>query len=204
MAMDLSRLQLRTERLLLRPWRRSDLDIMAAWAPLDDPLQQTWNWTGQLRGMSLDFFFAAQQFDPAQHIWTVLTDELVIGLVSLHARDQIRPTLGISLSGSAIGQGYGREALSGFFDVYFDRWPRNIIRLEVALANRRAVGLYQALHFRETGRFWRDAGAAQRYAFLDQPTYRDVQHFFRWSSDACYQLCAQMELEAETWKRFMV
>ena len=204
MATDLSSLQLRTERLLMRPWRRRDLDIMSAWAPLLDPLEQTWNWTAQLGGMSLDFFFAAQQFDPTQHIWTLLADERVIGLVTLHARDQTRPTLGISLSGNAIGQGYGREALSGFFDVYFDQWPRNIIRLEVALANRRAVRLYEALHFRETGRFWRDAGAAHRYAFLHQPTYRDMQHFFRWSSDACYQLCAHMELGAETWRGFVV
>lgn len=204
MTPELGQLELRTERLVIRPWRRSDLDIMAAWAPFTDPLEQTWNWTQQLTSMSLDFFFAAHQSDQAQHIWTLTTDGTVLGLIMLNARDQACPTLGISLGGSAMGHGYGREALRAFFDAYFRHCPHHTIRLEVALANRRALRLYEALHFREIRRFWRDVGLPQHYAFLHQPAYRDVEPLFRWSRDALYQLCADLELGAETWNRFVV
>ncbi len=201
---DLRSLVLRTARLVLRPWRRSDLDTMAAWSPLLDPLEQTWNWTQQLAGTSLDLFFAAHQFDTAQHIWTILRDDTIIGILILQTRDPQAPVLGISLDSSAIGQGYGGEALRAFFTSYFAHWPTSTMHLEVALANRRAVRLYTALHFDEQKRYWRDAGTPQRYAFLSQTQYDDMRPMFRFTNTACYQLCATMTLPATTWKRFVV
>jgi RimJ/RimL family protein N-acetyltransferase len=202
--MEWRRLQLRTARLLLRPWQRDDLEIMAAWAPFADPLEETSNWTAQLRAMSLPFFWAAHEADTTQHIWTLLVGDMVSGIVILHMRDAASATLGISLRESAQGRGYGREALSALFTAYFERCPHSTIRLEVALANRRAVALYRRLHFREVRRFWRDAGAPQRYTFLDDSRYHDVQAFFRRTDRAVYQLCAEMELGAEAWRRFVV
>ena len=197
-------LEVRTARLHLRPWRRTDLDNIAAWGPLADPLEQTWNWTHHLHGMSLDFFFAAHRADERQHVWTLLAKDAPIGLLMLLTREAAHPSLGISLAGTHIGQGYGREALIGFADAFFARHPDGALALQVALANRRAVRLYQRLGFAEVRRFWRDAGMVEQYAFLPDPRYDDVRQFFRLTSTACYQLCADMVLEAETWRGFVV
>lgn len=204
MTTELSPLYIQTERLVLRPWRRDDLSIMREWTPFTDPLEQLWNWTTQLTTISLDFFFAAHVADRTQHVWTLLADDIVSGLVMLQTRDPTHATLGISLKESAQGRGYGREALSALLDASFRYRPRASIRLEVALANKRALALYRALHFGEIRRFWRDAGVPQQYAFLDAPRYQDVQPLFRRTNTAMYQLCAEMELRAETWGRFVV
>ncbi len=194
---------LRTTRLCLRPWQRPDLEVMASWAPFTDPLDRVWNWPQQLRANgTLDMFFASQSTDPTRAAWTILerVDHRmqVAGLLQLkqiqHAESSAE--LGIALGASWIGCGYGREALAAFLPAYFGVLKFSLLRLEVSLANRRARRLYETLGFGESSRFWRYAGSAEEYRFLDAPAYRDLRAYFRWANNGVYQQCAELELSA--------
>ena len=195
-------LTLATERLLIRPWQRADLDAMAEWPPFVAPLDRVWNWPQRLRSSgSLDLFFSSHATDPARRTWTILAHSTVAGLLELK---QIRlegdASLGIAFGAPWVGHGYGREALGAFLDAYFGTLHFKVLRLEVALANTRAVRLYERLLFQETKRFWRDAGPREEYAFLDTPAYDGLRPYFRWANGGVYQLYAEMELAAERWR----
>jgi RimJ/RimL family protein N-acetyltransferase len=150
---------------------------------------------------TLDLFFLSQSADPSRRAWTIRQSDVVIGLLQLK---QIRPVerdafLGIALGCPWVGQGYGREALSAFLEAYFERIHFACVRLEVGMANERARRLYDALGFRETRRFWRDAGLAEPYRFLDEPRSAALRPYFRHATGGVYQLYSEMNLTAERW-----
>ena len=207
--MDLADLVLTTARLHIRPWRRADLDLMASWPPFTAPLDQIWNWPRRLKhDGTLALFFSSRAADPARAAWTLVAQtgrqaggvqeapSDVAGLLQLMSirREEGSAALGIAFGAPWVGQGYGREALEAFLDAYFGLLRFTTIRLEVGLANARARRLYAALGFRETKRFWHDAGSAEEYRFLDAPAYAGVRRYFRWANGGVYQLCMEMEL----------
>jgi RimJ/RimL family protein N-acetyltransferase len=202
--MDLTNQMLSTLRLRLRPWRREDLDVMANWPPFTEPLDQIWNWPQRLRAEgSLDLFFFSHASDPARAAWTILLDDAAVGLLQLK---QIRPAegnaeFGIAFGSSWVGQAYGYEALKAFFGFYFGPAGFRVLRLEVAPANLRAHRLYTRLGFEETARFWRFAGSASEYAFLDRVGYAEVRPYFRQTGSGVYQLYVEMRLDALGWQR---
>ena len=191
-----------TERLLIRPWLRADLDAMAAWPPFTEPLDQVWNWPQQLKqNGSLDLFFGSYASDPSRRTWTILVRGAVAGILQLKQirQEERDAALGLAFGAPWVGQGFGREALSGFFHIYFGSLAFRLVRLEVAIANRRARKLYETLAMEESRRYWRDAGPEESFRFLEAPSYADVRQYFRWASHGVYQLFAEMELSAERW-----
>lgn len=199
MAHDPAGLTLCTARLVLRPWRRADLDEMAAWPPFLDPLDQGWNWPRRLRhNGTLDFFYQTHVADRTRGEFTILAGDAVAGLLQLKKIRVVEgdAELGIAFGAPYVGRGYGREILGAFLEDYFDRLGFRSAGLEVALSNLRARRLYERLDFRETARFWRDAGPAYDYRFLDAPDYAAVRPFFRRSHAIMYQQFAAMSLAA--------
>ena len=188
---------LRSRRLVLRPLVRADLDVMAAWPPFTAPLDQEWNWPRRLQqsGM-LDLFFASHAGDASRRAWTIREGSEVVGLAQLSQirRPEADARLGIALGAPWIGRGYGREALDVFLDACFGPIQLRTLLLEVALANTRAVKLYRRLCFEETKRFWRDAGSADDYCFLDEQEYAGVRQYFRRANGGIYQMYAEMML----------
>ncbi len=205
--MDHLSFTLETERLLLRPWRRADLDAMAAWPLFPDPLDRVWNWPQQLKQTaSLDLFFASHTMDPARRAWTILHTGAPIGLLQLKNIREAEgaASFGIALGAPWIGQGFGHEALAAFLVTYFKEASFKALHLEVALSNTRARKLYDRLGFAETSRFWRHAGPAEEYRFLAGPAYAHLQPYFRWTASGVYQLCAEMSLTATDWRRMLI
>ena len=186
-----------TARLVLRPWRRADLDAMAGWPPFPAPLDQVWNWPRRFqRDGLLDLLFASHAADPARAAWTITEHGAVIGLLQLKAIDRVSGTagLGIALGHPWIGRGYGHEALTALLRLYFERWGFAAMRLEVALANTRALRLYQALGFEERGRFWQAAEGLHDQRLLETTEYAHLRPYLRFGRGGLYQQCAEMEL----------
>ena len=149
------------------------------------------------RTVSLDLFFGIHSADPTRQIWTILVAGEVAGLLQLKQTHIAGgAAMGIALGSTWIGQGYGREVLGVFLNAFFGPWAFQTMQLEVAIANRRARHLYDAFEFRETKRFWRDAGPDFDLRFLDEPGYAEVRPYFRWANTGVYQLCAEMQLAA--------
>jgi RimJ/RimL family protein N-acetyltransferase len=172
---------------------------MASWPPFDDPLDLYWNWSRrmQVEG-SLDLFFFSHASDATRAAWTILTRDTVVGLLQLKhiRRAEGEAELGIAFGAPWVGQGYGREALSAFLRLFFGPAGFGTMRLEVAPTNIRALRLYRRLGFVETSRFWRYAGPAHEFDFLDLPEYAAMRPCFRYTGAGVYQVFAEMRLDA--------
>lgn len=189
---------IRTPRLLLRPWRRADLDLMAEWPRFPDPLDQVWNWPQTLLEQgSADFFFFARSCDRAREEWTITTHcGEVIGSLGIRNIDREARSgrLGLALGFPYIGQGYGGEALRGFLDAFFGPLEFKRMLLEASLYNTHALRLYERLGFRRLRTFWYEQGPQAEFRFLDEPQYEAVRCFFRSNDQMVFAQYVEMEL----------
>jgi RimJ/RimL family protein N-acetyltransferase len=187
-----------TPRLVLRPWQRDDLDVMACWSPFQDPLDGVWNWPQVLRKQgSVDLFWASRNLDPKRLEWTIVRhDGTVVGYLGIRNIDWDtgEAWLGIGFGQPYVGQGYGTEALEAFLRYFFATLQFIHLRLEVALHNTSARRLYQRLGFRDIRTFWYLAELPTDWTFLRDPRYDDVRHLFRQGQDGMYIQCVEMEL----------
>src|SRR4051812_47036114 len=183
-------LLLRTERLLLRPLQPDDLSAIARWPPFTAPIDRLWDWSEQfdLSQASVSMLKEATRQSDAQ-AWAILIGDTVAGMLQITRvrAAQRDANLGLAFGAPWTGLGYGREALTAFLDMYFERLDFELVRLEVALANIRALTLYRRLAFEETGRFWQDTGSAA-YEVLDDPAYAQLRPYFRLGQMGFYQL----------------
>jgi RimJ/RimL family protein N-acetyltransferase len=150
-------------RVTLRCFTRADLDRRCAWPPYEDPV---------FDHLNLHLFSAAQrdvwyarEWEARKPFWFAVDDETgeLIGSITLRdvSRWRRMTRLGIHLHPQRLGQGYGTEALRLFLDYYFglatpqDALGYNLLKLDVAAYNKRAVRCYEKLGFRFVFEFWR-------------------------------------------------
>lgn len=189
-----------TARLLLRPWKRSDLDAYAAWPPFRDSLLHIFN-RAPTTPMERDLAWTMAALDAAQRGWSVVRDETVIGMLTLRKIDLTARSgeLGMLLGAPFVGQGLGTEALEGWLRTAFSCWQWQAVRLKVAAWNSRAMRLYARLHFVPVARFWEWAGPPEEWAFLLAPPYQALHPYFRWSAQGIYALQHEQLLTATRW-----
>lgn len=192
-----------SERLVLRPWQRADLDALAALPPFTDPLDESANWPHALaKNGTADLFFFGRSADSQRREWTITTrDGAVIGHLGIR---NIEPEagsarLGIGLGAPFIGQGYGREALTSFLAAFFGPLRLQRLLLDVRGHNLRARRLYEQLGFRSTGTFWQLLGPAETSA-LDAPPYAALRDEFRREAGQVLARCIEMTLAADEWQ----
>ncbi len=131
---------LRNARLSLRSWTFHDDELADEWPPYNDPIEPLWNLPRQI-GPGGDPWSI---FDGSalRRTWAVedRTGRL-IGRISLRDIDNRRQQarLGITFGAPYIGQGLGTEALALFLDFFFTDFGMQLMVLDVAAPNERAV-----------------------------------------------------------------
>jgi RimJ/RimL family protein N-acetyltransferase len=195
---------LQTERLILRPWQRVDLDRMAEWPRFPDPLDAVWNWPHQLQAQgTVDLFFLTRAHDPSRQAWTITTRaEQVIGHLEIRTIQQAarRARLGIGLGYPYVGQGYGTEALTAFLQAFFGPLGFATLQLDVAAYNARGRRVYERLGFRQVAAVWQRIGSSVDFGFLSEPAYDGVRQLFRQDQGSVLALSFQMELAVADWR----
>jgi len=172
-------MRLRGEKVIIRPMVREDVDKMGAWRPLTDPLDSLWN--GPSRSSDSHIRFQAQADDPSRR-WYAVEDLAgrLIGRLSLRRISRRKSALlGITLGGDYVGQGYGSDAIRTFLGYYFRELGFEMLCLDVAAPNKRAVRCYEKCGFKHIGSHYQGAGSDGRLAFLKDEKYRDVRRFFK-------------------------
>lgn len=170
---------LRGEKVIIRPMVREDVDKMGAWRPLTDPLDSLWN--GPSRSSDSHIRFQAQADDPSRR-WYAVEDLAgrLIGRLSLRRISRRKSALlGITLGGDYVGQGYGSDAIRTFLGYYFRELGFEMLCLDVAAPNKRAVRCYEKCGFKHIGSHYQGVGNDGRLAFLKDEKYRDVRRFFK-------------------------
>lgn len=117
---------LASERLTLRPWRRTDVDDVLAYARDEE-------WARFLRVLprpyertdAVDFIERQLDCDRSTHpAWAVVLDDTVIGGINLRIRLEHRlGEVGYSIARTHWNHGYCTEAARAVIDAAFESWP---------------------------------------------------------------------------------
>jgi RimJ/RimL family protein N-acetyltransferase len=194
-------MELRSDRLYLRPWNRQDDRQADEWPPYGDPLDTLWNLPRQLSATSTQWY---SSFDSGsmRRAWAVDDHSgLLIGRISLREIDERQGVarLGITFGAPYVGRGLGTEALALFLDYYFTDLGFQTMLLVVAGPNQRAVRCYRRLGFQAVGSDWRDAGMLFDKRVLDKPSFANLRQFFRNGQYGLWVQFFEMRLERSEW-----
>ena len=192
-------MDLRSARVVLRPWQHHDEIAADAWPPYYDPLEPIWNLPRQSYNWSGGFEFSAMR-----RTWAVEDgDGRLAGRISLREVDDKRRSarLGVTFGAPFVSKGLGTEALVVFLDYYFTELDFLLMVLDVAAPNRRAVRCYERLGFSYVGDDWRCAGHVFDRQLLDKPDFAHLRRFFRQGPRCLEVQFFEMELRCETWLR---
>ncbi|KAB8144989.1 GNAT family N-acetyltransferase [Chloroflexia bacterium SDU3-3] len=189
-------MDLHSARVRIRYWQHRD-DIEAdAWPPYNDPLEPIWNLPRMSGG------WGGFDFSPMRRAWAVDTiDRQLAGRISLREIDQRRSSarLGVTFGAPFVGRGLGTEAMALFLDYYFSELGFQLMVLDVAAPNVRAVRCYERLGFSHVGTDWRTAGQSFNTRLLESPLYEPVRKYFRQGPRYVDVQFFEMELPRQEW-----
>ena len=193
---------LHSTRLAIRPWTFHDDELTDEWPPYNDPLEPLWN-LPRPAGLGSDIW---SLFDGSSTRRTWAVDHpngRLIGRISLRDIDprKAQARLGITLAAPYLGQGFGSEALALFLDFYFTNLGFELMVLDVAAPNRRAVRTYERLGFSLVGSDWRVADSRFDQRVLGSPHYHGLQRYFRQGQYGTYVEFYEMQLAKNDWFR---
>ena len=170
---------LRGKKVIIRPMVREDMEKMQAWRPFTDPLDALLN--GSQRRSENDIWFQEQLSDPSRR-WYAIEDfagRLIGRLTLRQVVERKSARLGITLAADYLGQGYGTDAIRTFLVYYFQELGFEVLYLDVAAPNRRAIRCYEKCGFQQTGSYYQGIGSDERLAFLKDERYRHLRRFFK-------------------------
>lgn len=193
-------MMLQGERVTIRPMAKPDLKAMMAWRPFADPLYQPYDFPRRTWGDHVRWFEWRTR-DPSRRMYVIENEKhQVIGSLTLREIEmQESARLGITIGADYVSQGYGKEALTLFFDYYFGSMGFERMFLDVAATNLRAVRLYRTLGFRRIGQHYRPADHSSYAMIRQDPHYRHLTGFFQRQGTGYQVLFHDMVLTREEW-----
>jgi len=153
-------------RLLIRRFRRDDVDRMQTWRPYDDLLFLPYNMPRGSHSQN-DAWFERNVQRSGRRYFSIVRreDGRLIGVISLRGiKKATRPTwarLGITLGAEFVEQGCGTEALALFLDYFFADLGFDLMKLDVGAFNGRAIHVYEKCGFETVEKFYRSTVGVQ-------------------------------------------
>ena len=193
-------MKLRGPRVTIRPMKCADVDAMAQWRPLADPLYQPFDFPRRSKAENIRWFTWRSK-DSSRRLYTIEDEHRrVIGSLTLRdISEQRSARLGITIGADFVSQGYGIEALRLFLKYFFEVMDFATLVLDVAATNLRAVHTYRSLGFHQVGQHYRLAHHSSYRILQRNPRYRHLRRFFRRQGPATQVLFYDMALTREEW-----
>lgn len=145
------RFPLKTERIIIRPLRKNDLDKRLRWKSYPDPLYQHYN----LSVMSEEekaAWYSKRKTDP-NLLYLAIDNHQgeLLGFINIFNIDPVsrHATFGIYLGYEFTDKGNGTEAVKTILPYCFEKMQLTELRLHVAALNHRAIRCY-----RKSGSKW--------------------------------------------------
>ena len=187
----------REGRVKIRRFKRADIADRANWPPYTNSLFTHLN-LGLGTFVEREKWFFTRKTG-AGRMYFAIEDEnaRLIGEMSLRDVDSYAKAarLGIHLASDKVALGYGREALTALMSHYFCTMRWNVMLLDVAAFNRRAIALYERLHFEHLAPFWRRVIVDDHV--MTDPAHAAIRRFLRRASIGIEALHYDMALPKE-------
>jgi len=174
-----SEVALRSERLVLRTFRREDLNVEDLWPNFDEPIYRHYTPPRDSPESKDRRFHEGQQvFDLKL---AILDSDLNVGYVGLYQSDYTtrEAWMGIQFAADQRGKGYCKESLYLLCDAFLNQWGMEKMLLEVAIFNVAGVKCYEAVGFRKTKQFWHPKAYQRRLDFDNDPRLGPIRQHFR-------------------------
>lgn len=192
---------LTSERVRIRSWQSRDDTAQRAWPSYKDPLYPLWN-VPRSQSLYESLFPGSYGVSYTRRVWGIEDGYgTLIGRLSLRDIEQRvrRARLGISLAAPYLGRGLGTEAMLVFLDYFFGAFGYEIMVLDVAAFNERAVRCYERLGFCLVADEWRKSGCHSCARALDEPERYHLQRYFRRERSNLWVQFLEMELRRPMW-----
>ena len=182
--------------------KRADIEAMAQWRPMADPLYQPFDLPEQSVAEHVRWFNWRNN-DPTRRLYVVQDEKRqVIGSLTLREIDGRHSSrLGITLGADYVSQGYGTEALRLFLDFYFDKLGFERMILDVSGTNLRAQRCYEALGFHRISEYYRRADHQSYHLLAREPQYRHLRSVLHYDGDQLEVLFYDMLLTRAEWQQ---
>lgn len=143
----------------IRPWRRTDLDLLARWPSYPFPNESLNYRFGAMPATERDRHFQEREDNP-DRVTFILdhTDHQAIGYLALVEIDWRIPRVGnmaVRIAPDWCDKGIGSRSLKIISDWCFGQGIASVC-LDVAASNLRAVRCYEKAGYKVTGEFWQD------------------------------------------------
>lgn len=144
-------MEVKDEDLLIRPLILDDVFQMENWGTHETPLLGDYNFP-KMTDVEKKRWYRLKTLNIFNKYYGVLLEGRLIGYMGIKNIKRIKreSTLGIVFDPNYINKGYGTRTLKIFLDHYFKEMKMNIMYLEVAKFNDRAMRVYQKLGFKTT------------------------------------------------------
>ncbi len=171
--------ELCSERLTLRTFRREDLDAENQWPDFEDLIYHHYNPPrDDSHGKDHRYLQSLRLFNIKLSIFD---GEDLVGYVGLYETnfETGESWMGIQFSANQRNRGYCKESLECVCNTYFGEWGMKSIRLEVAAFNHPGIRCYTSVGWQTTKQFWHPHSYQRHLDFENDERLDSLRHHFR-------------------------
>ena len=172
---------LKSNRLIIRPLKRDDIDKRLKWKKYRDPLYSHYNLLKLTETQKRQWYLKRKNDPNSIYLAIESIRGKLLGFINLY---NINPekktaTLGIYLGSEFTGKGYGTEAIMIILPHYFETIGFNHLRLEVASHNKRAIECYRKCGFEPVKTVFHRHDPRSKLDIFGDDRFRSVRKYFK-------------------------
>jgi RimJ/RimL family protein N-acetyltransferase len=174
-----SEIELKSERLTLRTFRREDLDAENDWPDFEDLIYHHYN-PPRDNSNSKDHRYL-QSLRLFNTKLSIFDGENLVGYVGLYDTNfsSCESWMGIQFASNQRSRGYCKESLLCLCKEFFGKWEMNVMRLEVAAFNLPGVRCYESIGWLVTRQFWHPHAYQRHLDYENDSRLASITHHFR-------------------------
>ncbi|SHH79745.1 Protein N-acetyltransferase, RimJ/RimL family [Sporanaerobacter acetigenes DSM 13106] len=154
MCMELER-GIKGNRVTILPLRIEDVYLMMNWGKHENPLLEDYNFP-YVDEEEIVEWYESKTFGKSKKYFSVYNEYgKLIGYLGIKHIKRLKKeaTLGIVFDPNYMNKGYGTEAIKAFLKYFFDDLKMNVLYLEVAGFNKRAIQCYKKCGFEKVSKY---------------------------------------------------
>jgi diamine N-acetyltransferase len=178
---DSKNVVLKSQKVLLRPFAREDVEKRFLWKPYPDPLYFHYNMPEMTEDQKEAWYLKRKSDLTA--LWLSIEDlgGQLVGLISLYKMEPKTKTawVGIYLGYEFIDQGMGTDAMLTLLRYYFEEMQFELLFLDVASHNKRAISCYQKCGFEFFRKKCSDHDPRMNIDIFGDERYQEIREYFK-------------------------
>lgn len=190
-------MEIRGERIVIRPLSLEDVFNMRKWGVHKNPLLSDYNFPEMSDGQIKKWYELKTRSFFNKYFAILSKEDVLIGYMGVKEIKFLKKesTLGIVFDPDLVDSGYGTETLEYFLREYFDQMNMKRMYLEVAEFNKRARRVYEKMGFKNEGYYLEEFFDSD--LDLASPYFKEVESCFVINGKKIYNYVYRMKLDKE-------